>query len=234
MDWSDAGNLDQNGQPQEWDDPDGNPKYMSDKGTFVWNDQLEPEYTWFNGTASHYLLGEKIDTGNLPLKLNTLLGEYCAKDTEKENQKCSKIIPVKVHRAKLPYDPVNLTMLQPKLFGDESGKGGYWQDFDWNKANQAGMEAVGLEYSGQYGFVEVEMYLPLNHQVSTTTNALSCIDCHARSESRIENLGDFYLPGRDRNLFLDRAGLIMILSSILGVIVHSLLRAFYRKRTFLV
>jgi octaheme c-type cytochrome (tetrathionate reductase family) len=233
LDWSDAGKLDQNGSPLAWNGPDGDPKYLSEKGTFVWNDRLEPEYVWFNGTASHYLLGEKIDTNKLPVKLNSLIGDYCTKNLE-EDKKCSKIIPVKVHRAKLPYDPVNLTLLQPRLFADGNGKGGYWQDYDWNAANQAGMEAAGLDYSGQYGFVETEMYLPINHQVTTTPKALSCIDCHSRSESRIENLGDFYLPGRDRNLFLDRAGLIMILSSILGVFIHAILRAMYRKRSFLV
>jgi octaheme c-type cytochrome (tetrathionate reductase family) len=234
LDWSDAGKLDQNGMPLTWFDELGDPKYMSDKGTFVWNDQLEPQYTWFNGTASHYLLGEKIDTNQLPLKLNTLLGEYCIKDMDVEEKKCSKIIPVKIHRAKLPYDPVNQTMLQPKLFAESKGEGGYWQDYDWEEANLAGMEEAGLDYSGKYEFIETEMYLPINHQVTTSKNALSCVDCHVRSTSRIENLGDFYLPGRDRNLFLDRAGLIMILTSILGVIIHFILRIIYQKRCFLV
>jgi hypothetical protein len=40
------------------------------------------------------------------------------------------------------------------------------------------MEAVGEEYSGEYGFVRTVMYTGLHHQVVPAERALGCGDCH--------------------------------------------------------
>jgi len=50
-DWSLAGELDENGHAFHTPDVDGNHKYMSIKGTFVWANNVIPEYYWFNGIA---------------------------------------------------------------------------------------------------------------------------------------------------------------------------------------
>ena len=76
--------------------------------------------------------------------------------------KCSKIWPVKVHRGKQIYDPVNLTLIQPKLYDQEKGNGAYWKDFDWDRASDIGMEYVGLAYSGEYDFISTDMSWPVN------------------------------------------------------------------------
>ena len=66
-------------------------------------------------------------------------------------------------------------MLQPVT----SGKGGYWNDFDWDKAFRLGEEVSGTRYSGNYGFAETEMFWPSTHMVATKNKALQCLACHS-------------------------------------------------------
>jgi len=60
-----------------------------------------------------------------------------------------------------------------------SGQGGYWSEFDWDKAFRLGEETSGLEYSGNYGFAETEMFWPSTHMVATKDKALQCQACHS-------------------------------------------------------
>ena len=227
-DWSTAGKLDENGHATHENDADGNHKYLSIKGTFIWDDHVTPEYFWFNGIANHQLITDKIDT--IPVQMNSLDGSYKDKGICQKSDKPSKIWPVKVHRGKQIYDPVNMTLIQPKLWDKEEGNGAYWKDFDWNTANQLGMDYLGLAYSGEYDFVETEMYWPLNHQVSPVEYSLQCIDCHARHNGRLEKLGDFYLPGRNYKAGIEIAGIGLIILSIAGVIFHAICRIVNRKK----
>ena len=59
-DWSTAGRL-RDGKPYEEKDALGDDSYVSIKGSFVWGRNVKPEYVWFNGTASHYLLGDTVE-----------------------------------------------------------------------------------------------------------------------------------------------------------------------------
>jgi octaheme c-type cytochrome (tetrathionate reductase family) len=223
-DWSTAGRLDEHGKPMHENDADGNHNYLSIKGNFVYNDDVVPEYYWFNGTANHYLIEEKIDT--VPLQMNTLYGSYV--DRGQDGGAISKIWPMKVHRGKQPYDTVYKTLIQAKTWDKEPGKGAYWTDFDWQKANQLGMDYVGLPYSGHYDFIETEMYWPLNHMVAPAEHSLQCIDCHTRDKKgRLANLDDFYLPGRDFNATLEGMAMILILITISGCIGHGICRWFF-------
>ncbi len=218
-DWSTAGKL-KDGKPYSEEDKDGNHKYMSIKGSFVWGKNLKPEYIWFNGNASHHLMGDKIKDPKSPLILNPLYGSY--DDPE------SKIIPVKIHTAKQPYDPVNNLLIMPKLYAEEVGAGAFWKDFNWIKASEIGMKENGLPFSGKVDFIETKMYWPINHMVSTKDKSVSCEECHTRNNSRIANLKDFYIPGRDYSPLVDGAGIIFILLSIFGVVAHGGGRIFAR------
>jgi len=211
-DWSTAGKFNDDGSVMVKKDSAGNMIYHSFKGSFVWKNNVEPEYFWFNGKAKHYILGDKIDTTG-SVQLNQLLGDY----TDKK----SKIIPAKVHSGRQIYDPVNNTMILPHLFGKDSTS--YWKNFDWDKAATTGMESVNLPYSGEYAFAPTQMYWPINHMVAPMDKSLQCSDCHSRN-SRLSNLTDFYLPGRDRNKFLDWLGFGLLIFSLIGVIIHAVLR----------
>jgi len=214
-DWSTAGKL-KNGEPYTEEDSMGNHSYMSIKGNFKWEKNVKPDYIWFNGTASHYLEGDKIKDTSKPLILNQLNGSYA--DDE------SKIIPVKIHTAIQPYDPINHILIQPKLYADEKGEGAFWKDFDWIKASEVGMKDAHLPFSGQISFLETKMYWPVNHMVDSKENTLSCENCHTRKDSRLAGLKDFYMPGRDSSSVVDSAGLWIMILSILGIFIHGGLR----------
>jgi octaheme c-type cytochrome (tetrathionate reductase family) len=209
-DWSTAGKL-KEGQPYEEKDSNGTDIYMSIKGSFVWGKQLKPEYIWFNGTATHYLIGDTLDPST-PLKINELYGSYHDPD--------AKIYPVKIHRAKQIYDRENKYLIQPKTYSSKSGDGGYWKEFDWNRAAEAGMKLVNLPYSGKYGFVETQMTWPINHMVSPKNSTVECKDCHMREGGRLAKLGGFYMPGRDYNLWVENLGTGALILTLAGVLIH--------------
>jgi octaheme c-type cytochrome (tetrathionate reductase family) len=209
-DWSTAGKL-KNGQPYEETDSSGTDVYMSIKGSFVWGKQLKPDYMWFNGTASHYLVGDTIDPSK-PVKMNELHGSYDDPD--------SKIVPVKIHRANQIYDTENKYLIQPKTVSTKPGDGGYWAEFNWQRAAEEGMRQVHLPYSGKYGFIETEMYWPINHMVSPKNQTVQCAECHTRENGRLAKLSGFYIPGRDYNPWVEWLGGFVIALTCAGVIVH--------------
>jgi len=159
-DWSKAGK----------DLPEDPLLYLKKRGAFVYAQDVRPEYFWYNGRARRYLTGEKIDPVGV-VRINRPLGEL--KDLE------AKIFPFKVHRGKQVYDKVHRHLLAPKTYGPN----GFDADFDWDKACRLGAKSAGLAYSGQYDFVETEMYLPLSHMVQAKQKALQCTECHG--EGRI-------------------------------------------------
>lgn len=67
-DWSTAGKFNDDGTTMVKYDSLGNIVYLSQKGSFQWENNVEPEYLWFNGKARHYLLGDKVDT-SAPVQL---------------------------------------------------------------------------------------------------------------------------------------------------------------------
>jgi octaheme c-type cytochrome (tetrathionate reductase family) len=211
--WSKAGKL-KEGHAYEEDDSLGNHTYMSIKGEFDWATNVEPDYYWFNGNAQHYVLGDKMDT--VPVQINRLLGAA--------DDRYSKIYPVKVHRGDQIYDPKTNMLIQPKLYAPEEGDSAFWQDFDWGLAAEAGMKRMGLPYSGEYDFVETEMYWPINHMVAPKEQSLACIDCHSSENSRLASLDGFYMPGRDRNSWVDLMGRLLFWGSLIGVFIHGLAR----------
>jgi octaheme c-type cytochrome (tetrathionate reductase family) len=220
-DWSAAGKL-KDGKPFEINDEDGNHVYLSIKGSFKYGKNLKPDYTWFNGTADHYLLGDEISDTAKSLKINTLNGSY--KDLD------SKIIPVKIHTSVQPFDPIKRVLIQPKLFSDKKGEGAFWQDFDWRRSAEIGMEEANVPFSGHVSFIRTEMYWPVNHMVSTKELSVQCSECHTRENSRLAALNDFYMPGRDYSSLVETAGISIILFTIAGVFTHGAIRIISSKK----
>jgi len=159
-DWSSAGQ-----DMEEKADEYGKHAYDKRKGHFTWGMKVVPKYLWYNGTASAYLPGDKMDPDKVT-RLTSPKGDI--------TDKTARIYPFKLHSGKQIYDKRNKTFITAKVFGE----GGYWRDFDWEKAARLGMEASGLPYSGEYGFAATEMYWRINHMVSPKEQALGCLDCH--------------------------------------------------------
>jgi octaheme c-type cytochrome (tetrathionate reductase family) len=158
-DWSKAGDASRTDDPHH---------YLKIKGEFIYDRNVVPEYTWFNLKSDRYILGDKIDPGAVT-HLNRPMGDI--------TDKRAKIWPFKVHRAKQPYDLVYRYLLQPVTFGE----GGFWHEFDWDKALRLGAEVTGVAFSGQYGFAETYMNWPLSHMVSPSDRALQCNQCHGEN-----------------------------------------------------
>lgn len=221
-DWSKAGRLDEKGKPVVEKDADGNVTYHGMKGEFRWDKNYAPEYYWFNGSMQNTLLPDKIDPANAPVPINRPNGAY--------GEPNARIWPMKVHRGKQPYDKNNKTFVVPKLFG-KKGTGAYWAEYEWNKAIEVGMKAAGQPYSGEYDFVETEMYWPITHMIAPKEDAVACAECHTRESGRLASLDGFYLPGRDRFAWLDGLGWALAGLSLVGVFAHGGVRvAASRKR----
>jgi octaheme c-type cytochrome (tetrathionate reductase family) len=142
--------------------------YLKIKGRFTWVKGAPPEYAWYNGTASRYLLGDRIDPDKVT-KIAAPLGD--------RSDPKAKIYPFKIHRGKQVYDSVYSYFLLPHVYGDE----GFWKKFDWDTALRIGAETTGLAYSGHYDFAPTEMYMPQNHMVVPKQRALQCPDCHGEA-----------------------------------------------------
>jgi octaheme c-type cytochrome (tetrathionate reductase family) len=155
-DWSTSGQ----------DRPEDHYTYLKIKGTFIYEGDFQPAYEWFNGDLEYrYILGDPVNPDG-PTFINKPAGDIA--------DPTAKIFPFKIHVANQPYDVVNQVLLQPVT----SGEGGYWSEFDWNRAFELAEPLTGLSYSGEYGFTETWMYWATTHMVQPKENALACTDCH--------------------------------------------------------
>ena len=218
-DWSTAGRM-KDGKPYAEHGPFGKHSYHTKKGDFVWAKNVVPEYFWFNGGLEYTLLTDKIDPAD-PVKLNRVMG---SRDDPR-----SRIYPFKVHKGKQPYDSIRNTMAAIHLFSPKE-ETAYWGSYDWQKAISSGMEYVGLEYGGEFGFVETEYHFPITHMVAPKDNRLNCEACHSR-EGRLADLAGFYMPGRDYHAGLDMVGWIGVVLSVIAVILHGTFRKIAGKKT---
>jgi octaheme c-type cytochrome (tetrathionate reductase family) len=213
-DWAQSGKL-KDGKKFKTKDEFGKFDYMSIKGQMKWAKNVKPEYFWYNGVIKSVTAKDKIDPAGIA-KVSWPVGDR--KDSD------SRIYPFKVHTGKQPYDKINQTLLMPLL----SGKQGYWSTLDWNEALGVGQTSMGLPFSGEFDFVETTYVFPITHMVAPKDKSLSCKECHSKSDGRLANLKDFYMPGRDSSRILNLAGWGVVLASLFGVFIHALGRFFSR------
>jgi octaheme c-type cytochrome (tetrathionate reductase family) len=103
-DWSKAGDASR---------PDDTHHYLKIKGEFSYELDARPEYRWFNGEVSRYLLGDRIDPATSTV-LNPLHGDVA--------DKTARIWPVKIHRGNQPYD-AGYDYLFPPVTGGRAATG---------------------------------------------------------------------------------------------------------------
>ena len=220
-DWSTAGKLDKQGKPYE-EKLDGKLFYSSNRGSFTYGQDIEPEYVWFNGTVHYQLLEAALEPDeNGVVHINEFEGN--AEDGK------SRIWPIKVFRGKQPYDPVNSTLIVAHTSGHDDT--GYWQNLDWNKAITAGMLSAGKPFSGKVGFIETKMSWPITHMVAPAQDALECQECH-KKDGRLEAIDDIYIPGRHARETLDFVSWGRSTLPLMGVLAHTSVRlfSFYRRK----
>ncbi len=218
-----AGNLvlNEKGKPipvVEYDN-EGHPTYMSQKGFFEHGENIVPEYYWFDGQFEYTLLSDQIDPRQT-VSVNRISGSH-------DNPE-ARIWPFKRMVGKQPYDKKYNRLLATQVYGPET-KTALWSNYDWLLALEVGQqEAVAtgeaeLEFSGEFGFVANEMYWPITHMVAPKEKALTCAQCHA-ANGRLQTLPGFYLTGRDGGGWVNWLGLLIVGGTLLGVLVHALLR----------
>ena len=207
-DWAKSGKL-KDGKKFKTKDEFGKFDYMSIKGQMKWAKNVKPEYHWYNGVIKSVTASDKIDPAGT-VKVSWPVG-----DRQDAN---SRIYPFKVHKGNQPYDKMHQTLLMPLL----SGKQGYWNHLDWDKALSVGQASMDLPFSGEFGFVETAYVFPITHMVAPKAKSLSCTECHSKTDSRLAHLKGFYMPGRDVSKILNFAGWGAVLASLIGVLIHAL------------
>ncbi|MDP2828180.1 MAG: tetrathionate reductase family octaheme c-type cytochrome [Sulfuricellaceae bacterium] len=219
-DWSTAGKM-KDGKPYTSKDSAGKNAYDSKKGDFTWEHDVIPTYTWFNGKVNYTLRETKLDPSKV-VKINSFEGS--AEDGK------SKIWPMKVFTGKQPYDTGNNQLLVFHTYGKDDSS--LWSNFNWDKAMDYGMKEIGAEYSGKYAFISTEMAWPITHMVAPKNDALTCAQCHdAKTGGRLKDVKGIYMPGRgDNNPWLDKAGWILALLTLIGVILHGAGRIYANRK----
>ncbi len=176
-DWSLAGQKNEEGKPYTVKNEAGDVIYDSKKGEFTWEQNVVPEYLWFNGTVTYTLPDTPIDPSG-EVAINILEGS--------RDDPAARLWPVKAFRGIQPYDAghdvIGVVHLFPR---DAEDTAAYWKGWDWDQAFDAAMEVFGMPYSGEYGFVETVMVWPIAHMVAPAEHALDCADCHV-SGGRID------------------------------------------------
>ena len=216
-DWSVAGKRDESGKPIV-EKRDGRSVYDGMKGAFIWEKNVVPTYLWYNGRLNYLTLQERIDPSST-VRINS--------PTATPDDPNARIYPFKLHRGKQPYDAKRNTFVAPHLFGNDDSA--YWKNYDWVKASQAGMDYVGLPFSGEVGFVETEYLFQTTHMVAPKDKALSCEECHSRN-GRLKDVAGVYMPGRDTSLPIDVMGWGGVFAATLGIMGHGTARYVRRKR----
>jgi octaheme c-type cytochrome (tetrathionate reductase family) len=227
MNWNyaTAGKLSPNGAPLVIEDENGRNTYWGVKGSFLWEDNVVPEYRWFNGTERWMHIGDKIQPDR-----NGVVGVNDIEGSATDGQ--SKIWPFKISRNNQPYDTQTGILAVFHSFGFDQDS--FTMTYDWQKAITAGMKAAKLPYSGQYGFVQTQMYWPISHMVAPKAKALGCAQCHANS-GRLQGIDGVYMPGRfkDHQPWIERIGLLAAALALAGVLIHGLIRTilWFRRRS---
>lgn len=220
-DWSQAGTrMAPDGSGLRETDEHGHVSYLSTKGEFRHGEDVPPDYAWFNGTVRFTLGTDTIDPQNI-VDINPIEGS--------PDDGRSLIWPFKVMRGTQPYDTVHNTLLINHVFGADDTA--LWTNFDYVKSLEAGMEAAGLPYSGQFDFVETRMYWPITHMVAPKDQALGCADCHTEAGGRLEGIAGIYMPGRHHSTLLDRVGLFSVAFTGGFILLHVLGRMIGRRLT---
>jgi hypothetical protein len=217
-DWSTAGQMDENGKPFTEEGEFGLHTYISKKGFFVWRENVQPEYAWFNGDIDYQNL-KPFPEDTVVLGVNKINGSPDDPD--------SRIWPFKVMRGKQPYDSVNYTLVTPHVYGKDDTS--YWKNFDWQKAISTGMAYSGTEYSGEYDFIDTEMYWPLAHMVAPAEDAVQCESCHTRNQGILKGIEGIHVPGVTEMKLLDTLGRTMVLFTLAGVVIHGSARFISKK-----
>jgi octaheme c-type cytochrome (tetrathionate reductase family) len=193
--------------------------YKSIKGDFVYDENLVPEYAWFDGQMVYTTIDTQFDPNAEFIEINGFSGA--------RGDQQSRIWPFKRMHTWQPYDKLNGTLVYAHLWGEDDAS--YWGNYDMGKAIAKGMADFNLDYSGEYGYIQTLSWWPITHMVAPKEDALTCDACHTPVASRMEGVDGVYMPGRDHTVWLDILGTLLVGGTFMGIIIHGLIRFFSPK-----
>ncbi|MDV7143845.1 multiheme c-type cytochrome [Tropicimonas sp. TH_r6] len=235
-DWSSVGETDRRRQPYVDKEKDGTVTYASEKGHFAWASDFRPTLIWSDGqlatrrpgdplpvpAAEEEELEDAVREGE-PDAIGAAFAEapWIAAYGGEPRGESSRIAPVKVMNSVVPIDEETRALVSAKFAG--RGRDALWNDFRWEDAVEAGMEAASAEFSGDVTFARVRQMIPVNHMVAPAEQALECTACHA-SNGLLEDLPGGFVPGRDRFEPAVKVGLLILAGTLAAVLFHLILR----------
>ncbi len=154
--WSDVG---KNLNSEEQFDKE---TFTKKKGSFTWGMNVIPVYAWYNGKIERYMVGDKIRDPEKPVVMTKPVGSI--------SDRTAKLYPYKFYTGDQPMD------LKYGYLGIFQQYKSLWEDYNWDKALQAGSEI--LPYSGKYRFVKTVSYISASHEVAPKEDAVQCGECH--------------------------------------------------------
>ncbi|MFD0981920.1 multiheme c-type cytochrome [Tropicimonas aquimaris] len=236
-DWSSVGELDRRRQPFVDTEKDGTVTYSSEKGHFAHASAYEPTLIWSDGRLNVHRPGDVLPevTGEVDEELADEVREGVAEAIADAfadapwislydgvaGAGSSRIAPVKVMHSVVPIDAESRALASVLFSG--RGRDALWNDFRWEDAVEAGMDAAGVDFSGDVAFARVRQMIPVNHMVAPADQALDCNACHVRA-GRLADLPGGFVPGRDGFDLLDKAGLLLLAATLAAVLLHLILR----------
>jgi len=238
-DWSTVGELGRDRQPMVRKDKNDRITYSTEKGDLRTAGEFRPTLIWSNGGLSLRRPGDVLPAPRTAIAeadgargerwgdgLDSIVADFAgtpwiASYTGDASDAEARIAPVKVMHSVIPVDAEDNSLLAV-MFSGRSGDA-LWNRFDWENAAEAGMEAAGLPFSGEVGFAGVRQMIPVNHMVAPADRATGCESCHT-TDGLLAGLPGGFVPGRDRIVLLDWAGLALVAATLAVVLLHGLLR----------
>ncbi len=126
---------------------------------------LTPEYKWWNGFSSNYLLFDKATTDPLTGRIPTSRPQGAV------NDQSAKIFPFKYKTAQQP-----LASNQDELIALDTSV--YFANGDAAAATMKGLENMGYNSSDPFEWIETDTYQLITHEVAPASKALDCSSCH--------------------------------------------------------
>lgn len=137
---------------------------------------LLPEYQWWDGTSSSYLLFDTASTDPITGKIPT------SRPIGAVNTTGSKLYPFKYKTASQP----RATAKDVLIALDTSV---YFSTGDPDAATISGLENMGYSSTESYDWVDTDTYQLITHEVTPSSQALSCTACHD-STTRMDLQGE--------------------------------------------
>lgn len=136
---------------------------------------LNPQYRWWNGTSSSYLLFDRVPEP-LPVTIATSapLGDV--------NDNSAKLYPFKYKTA---FQPLN--SLTNELIALDTSI--YFASGDYIAATRAGLVNMGRDPNSAVSWVTTDTYQLLTHEIAPVNMVLTCADCHDNS-NRMDLTGE--------------------------------------------